>query len=250
MSHSSDDDEFLKAIAALSPDHLYDGKYGPSKSANKGSKHSKHHKKTNEKVLGPSFQPSTPGTTTAQPSSPYTPSSNDFAHLLRHELDAIQPLKKSKKRAPTPSRVAPSALPAHPPPFGRQLITDPLPTDDNGLRNIQLTASHRALIKRYQRADIDFDHVVNGRKLSLHKALSEIIDEIHYAWKTDVPFVRITTGRGAQSRQKIPKIKRAVIEWLESDDAQPMVLGYAPVEIGHGGDYGEILVEIRPYDGS
>lgn len=101
-----------------------------------------------------------------------------------------------------------------------------------------LTHEQRARLKRSRKHRMS---VINIRQSRREEALAEVKAFVAAAYRREIPYVRIITGKGNQS-EGLPVLKRAVIEWVEQY-ASIQVRGWAP-ETDRGGNYGSVVLEI------
>lgn len=128
----------------------------------------------------------------------------------------------------------------------REMNTDPLPKSGPGLSEVDLAASHKQLLKRYERRKRDRQiPELNLRGDTLDDALRQLELFAHKSWKEERGFIRIIHGKGMNSEGD-PVIKPAVLKWLEGPGFR-YVRGYAP-EVGRSGNYGAVIVELRPVE--
>lgn len=122
----------------------------------------------------------------------------------------------------------------------RQLET--LTNDD--LHEPTLTGGQRDLLRRSRRGGKPMP-VLNIRHQRRREALGEVEAFVFAQRREGVRFVRVVTGKGRQSRDGDPVLKRTLLAWC-AEAGEAHVLAHAP-ETDQSGRYGSLVLELRPW---
>lgn len=157
----------------------------------------------------------------------------DADDLLFFEQMASEDVRTLSSRRIEPYHVLPDTMQWHTAAEIRDL-------SERDLYEPTLTAEQRQLLRRSRKHTMA---VINIRLLRRNEAMEDVRRFVRAAWRRQVPFIRIITGKGRQS-EGLPVLKRAVIAWAEGAGASELVRGWAP-ETDQSGNYGSIVLELR-----
>lgn len=165
------------------------------------------------------------------------------AALFEQMVGSVEPIAERAKYRRSRRKVAAPIVAK--PRSERRLSTPALPLDGEGLHYVpRLNGQQRALKKRYARHAIAHQTPeLNVRGDILEDALRQLELFVHQAWREGAPFVRVIHGRGLRSEDE-PILKPAILEWLEGP-GERYLRGYIP-ERNQSGDYGSLILELRP----
>lgn len=104
-----------------------------------------------------------------------------------------------------------------------------------------LTVAQRKLLKRAKKSGRVPE--LNLRHYRKHEAMTMLHDFVRAQQVHRTRFVRIITGKGKRSKEKVV-IKPAVLEWCEEPQNAAMLIEYAPAP-DESGNYGVVVLELR-----
>lgn len=104
-----------------------------------------------------------------------------------------------------------------------------------------LTTAQRKLLKRAKKSGRMPE--LNLRHYRKHEAMTMLHDFVRAQQIHRTRFVRIITGKGKRSKEKVV-IKPAVMAWCEEPQNTAMLIAYAPAP-DESGNYGVVVLELR-----
>jgi DNA-nicking Smr family endonuclease len=103
-----------------------------------------------------------------------------------------------------------------------------------------LTMLQRERLKRSRNEAMP---VLNIRGQRRKEAMLDVRKFVAGAYRREIPYVRIITGKGRHS-EGLPVLKKTVIEWVENHGGHEFASGWAP-ETDRSGNYGSVVLELR-----